>query len=69
MDKLSKLRTIRDQLIESGMSLDEAVRHIADLLSREPLTVYTWLTESQRQPIPDNLLRLLKIILNSTHKS
>lgn len=66
MNKLSELRVIRDKLIAGGKSNLEAIEWIADKLDREPLTVYTWLSESQRLPIPDNLLQLLKLLTSSS---
>ena len=70
MTKLQQLRTIRDQLMKSqGWSTDEATIQIGELLGRSRFTVYRWFNESQKDPIPDNLLELLSLKIKPDHRA
>lgn len=62
MSNLDELQTIKRQLMSEGMTNDEAVNHIAKLISRSRLTIYEYLSKG-RQDIPDNSLELLKFKL------
>ena len=60
MTKLKQLQDIQAKLMtDNKWSCEQANNHIASLLLRERNTVEVWLTESQRQPIPDDTLSLL----------
>lgn len=72
MSKLKQLQAIQARLMEDNdWCCGLANAHIAGLLDREENTVETWLTESQRQPIPDNTLALLSLMTapNPNHKA
>ena len=57
------MQDIKKEIMESqDCTNDQAVRYIADLVSRSPLTVYEWLSNN-RPDIPDQLLELLKLKL------
>jgi len=63
MNNTQAMQKIKQDIMkEQDCTNDQAVRYIADLLSRSRLTVYDWLSIN-RPEIPDQLLELLRLKL------
>lgn len=64
MNKLKQLQAIQAKLMKKhACSKGQANVRIALLCECEVNTIETWLSESQRQPIPDPHLRLLTLLI------
>jgi hypothetical protein len=62
MNKLVELRAVRTQIMKDrGLTTSEAVEWIAGELTKSPLTVWGWFNKSQLTPVPDNILKLIKL--------
>ncbi len=63
MSNLQEIQEIKKSImVEQDCNNDQAVKYIADLVSRSRRTVYEWLS-ANRPDIPDQLLELLKLKL------